>query len=194
VSEPVDCTYRFQPAPTTYAAWTAAAAIALIPLAVLVSVDLGGIGTIADVLWAESFCLALGLAWGIFWTLTFRLGAGISLSRDMLVVQQWPSTKRIYLPWKDIRSIRLESWMEKPLLIRLWARLWLGRYFGTPFVTIETRKMISMPVLIGRTTTRRLGFPAGKLFRCYLADPEGFVRHTREFMSEEEWPTAASTG
>ena len=188
MSEPVDCTYRFQPAPTTYAAWTAAAVMVLIVSAIFVAVYLVGIATIADVLWVESFCLAFGLMLVFFGTATFRLGAGISLSRDMLVVQQWPSTKRIYLPWEDIASIRMESWSDRPLFTRLYCRLGLGRHFGTPFVTIKTRKMVTMPLLLGRTTTRRLGFPAGKLFRYYLSDPEGFVRHAHQFLQQSAPP------
>jgi hypothetical protein len=186
MSEPIDRTYRFQPAPSTYAACVAAAVMVLIVSAVFMAVYLVGIGSVADVLWVESFCLAFALMLGFFGTATFRLGAGISLSRDMLVVQKWPSTNRIYIPWEDIASIRMDSWSDRPPLTRLYYRLGLGPYSSTPFVTIKTRKMVTMPLLLGRITTRRLGFPAGKLFRCYLADPEGFLRHANQLLAEKE--------
>jgi hypothetical protein len=180
-------TYKFaSPNPEYYAAWRTCGSWVVVFTVTLVVLHFAQVLPLTEFLWWELFFLGFGLTWLALWTLPRKLGAGIQISPELLVVDKWPSTNRVFIPWQDIRSIRLETWRERDLLSRAYAAVAFGKHASDPYVAIETTRMVSMPFWSGRTTTRQLGIPRGKVFRIYLDDPQGFLQLARQFLSQTD--------
>ena len=172
--------------PEYYAAWRTCGSWVVVSTVVLTVLLVGQILPMTEFLWWELFFLVFGIAFLAVWTLPRKLGAGIHISPELLLVDKWPSSNRVFIPWQDIRSIRLETWSERDLLSRVYAAVAFGKNASDPYVAVETSRMVSMPFWSGRTTTRRLGIPRGKVFRFYLDDPERFLQRAGQFLPQTE--------
>jgi hypothetical protein len=169
--------------PEFLAAWRICGSLVLFLAAFVVVLRLMGVlAAYSDMLWWELFIIVFGLTWLSIWILPRRLGSGLHICPDYLLIQKWPSTNRVFLPWQHIDSIRLETWRDRNWLDRFYGTVAFGKHSAMPYVVIRTKKMVTMPFISGRTTTRPVGFALGKVFRCYVENPEEFVEDAREFL------------
>ncbi len=127
-----------------------------------------------------TFCLVV--------TMMFKLvlvGAHVEITPSGLVIQEWPRWNGIDIAWGDLESVRLETLAERPLYLRLWARLQIGRLIEKPCVRIDVRKPIRESVLEGHAQPRRYGLPGMTTVRYYLENSDGFIQQVKA-----SWPSS----
>jgi hypothetical protein len=175
--------------PEFLAAWRiCGSAVVILTTVLIVLRQVDVVPNYGEVLWWELFIVVFGLTCLGIWILPRRLGDGVRICPEYLLIQKWPANNRAFLPWEDIDSIRLESWQDRNRLDRMYAVLAFGNQSTTPYVVVRTRKMVNVPFVAGRTTTNRLGFPLGKVFRLYVEDAAEFVQKAQQNLGRRDPP------
>ncbi len=151
----------------------------IISSAALLTVAGIGIGSRKSAFWTEGFAIVL-LAACLAGLWLWGKSRVVVLSEKVVV--KGVISRQEY-PWRDVRTVSLESWVTGGALRRLYGRLMYWGEATTPYVDIGLSRAARVSLLPRRvdagTRVKGPSIPTVRHVRLYLQDGDSFVREAQ---------------
>jgi hypothetical protein len=112
-------------------------------------------------------------------------GKRVVLTPTELTVERGSSQQRY--PWKDVRSVSVETWRQGSITDRVFVSILLGKDADLPHVKVALRRSIRLPLWgsVSGTRVRGVFVPGVNILRLYLEEPQRFAEDTQHFLKHQ---------